>query len=155
MVHLWVAVWLEYSFLMCAVPLIFYAIQHYLSIVGSIILIPLILVPAMGGTPVSNPSTYSPLTCLCAYCALLVVWGRFIWLNFVVMLAGGHGQSCVKHAYGVRAVHSTAYVLWIKVAIDSGSVVCLPRPSTCHHLLPWLHKPSTRCKLHNLCSISV
>jgi xanthine/uracil permease len=43
---------------MCAVPLIMYAIQHYLSIAGSLILIPLIIVPAMGGTPVSQ--TYIP-----------------------------------------------------------------------------------------------
>ena len=34
-------------------PLIFYGFQHYLSIAGSIILIPLIIVPAMGGSDVS------------------------------------------------------------------------------------------------------
>ena len=39
---------------MSAVPLIIYAIQHYLSIAGSLVLIPLIIVPAMGGTPVSK-----------------------------------------------------------------------------------------------------
>ncbi|XP_073118208.1 nucleobase-ascorbate transporter 12 [Elaeis guineensis] len=32
------------------VPIIFYAFQHYLSILGSLILIPLVIVPAMGGT---------------------------------------------------------------------------------------------------------
>eukprot|EP00249_Psilotum_nudum_P023423 c28866_g3_i1 orf=746-2956(-) len=32
------------------VPLIFYGIQHYLSIAGSIVLIPLLIVPAMGGS---------------------------------------------------------------------------------------------------------
>eukprot|EP00249_Psilotum_nudum_P023421 c28866_g1_i1 orf=1-1023(-) len=32
------------------VPLIFYGIQHYLSIAGSIVLIPLVIVPAMGGS---------------------------------------------------------------------------------------------------------
>lgn len=31
------------------VPIIFYAFQHYLSILGSLILIPLVIVPAMGG----------------------------------------------------------------------------------------------------------
>jgi xanthine/uracil permease len=37
-----------------AVPLMLYAVQHYFSIAGSLILIPLIIVPAMGGTPVSG-----------------------------------------------------------------------------------------------------
>ncbi|CAA6663713.1 unnamed protein product [Spirodela intermedia] len=32
------------------VPIAFYGFQHYLSVVGSIILIPLVIVPAMGGT---------------------------------------------------------------------------------------------------------
>ncbi|WOL03469.1 hypothetical protein Cni_G12189 [Canna indica] len=32
------------------VPIFFYGIQHYLSIMGSLILIPLVIVPAMGGT---------------------------------------------------------------------------------------------------------
>ena len=41
------------GFVTQAVPLIFYGIQHYLSISGSIILIPLIIVPAMGGSDVS------------------------------------------------------------------------------------------------------
>ncbi|CAL9065700.1 nucleobase-ascorbate transporter 12-like isoform X2 [Musa acuminata AAA Group] len=31
------------------VPIVFYGFQHYLSIIGSLILIPLVLVPAMGG----------------------------------------------------------------------------------------------------------
>lgn len=36
-----------------AVPLIYYGLQHYLSLAGSLIFIPLIIVPAMGGTDVS------------------------------------------------------------------------------------------------------
>lgn len=36
-----------------AVPLICYGLQHYLSLAGSLIFIPLIIVPAMGGTDVS------------------------------------------------------------------------------------------------------
>jgi hypothetical protein len=35
-----------------AVPLIYYGLQHYLSLAGSLIFIPLIIVPAMGGTDV-------------------------------------------------------------------------------------------------------
>lgn len=36
-----------------AVPLLLYGIQHYLSLAGSLIFIPLIIVPAMGGSDVS------------------------------------------------------------------------------------------------------
>lgn len=35
-----------------AVPIIFYGLQHYLSLAGSLIIIPVIIVPAMGGTDV-------------------------------------------------------------------------------------------------------
>lgn len=36
-----------------AVPLVYYGLQHYLSLVGSFVFVPLIIVPAMGGTDVS------------------------------------------------------------------------------------------------------
>jgi len=36
------------------VPIGVYGIQHYLSILGSLILIPLVIVPAMGGSHVSD-----------------------------------------------------------------------------------------------------
>jgi len=36
-----------------AVPLIYYGLQHYLSLAGSLVLIPLVMVPVMGGTDVS------------------------------------------------------------------------------------------------------
>jgi nucleobase transporter 1/2 len=39
-------------FLSIAALLVFYGIQHYLSIAGSLVFIPLILVPTMGGSDV-------------------------------------------------------------------------------------------------------
>lgn len=36
-----------------AVFLIYYGLQHYLSLAGSLVFIPLIMIPAMGGTDVS------------------------------------------------------------------------------------------------------
>lgn len=38
-----------------AVLLIFYGLQHFLSLAGSLIFIPLIMVPAMGGSDVRIP----------------------------------------------------------------------------------------------------
>lgn len=45
-----------------AVPLMYYGLQHYLSLAGSLIFIPLIIVPTMGGTDVSmrSPAFFSP-----------------------------------------------------------------------------------------------
>jgi nucleobase transporter 1/2 len=40
-------------FLLTAALLVYYGLQHYLSMAGSLIFIPLIIVPAMGGTDVS------------------------------------------------------------------------------------------------------
>jgi nucleobase transporter 1/2 len=40
-----------------AVPLILYGIQHYFSMIGSLVLIPLVIVPAMDGNSVSLHSS--------------------------------------------------------------------------------------------------
>lgn len=37
-----------------AVPLVLYGIQHFVSMIGSLVLIPLVIVPAMGGSDVSS-----------------------------------------------------------------------------------------------------
>ncbi|KAK2973493.1 hypothetical protein RJ640_020155, partial [Escallonia rubra] len=43
------------------VPLIYYGLQHYLSLAGSLILIPLIIVPAMGGTDKDTATVISTM----------------------------------------------------------------------------------------------
>jgi len=40
--------------MLCLVPIGVYGIQHYVSILGSLILVPLVMVPAMGGSRVSD-----------------------------------------------------------------------------------------------------
>lgn len=42
-----------------SVPIGLYGFQHYMSILGSLILIPLVIVPAMGGTYVSSYNFYN------------------------------------------------------------------------------------------------
>jgi xanthine/uracil permease len=37
-----------------AVPVVVFGFQHYISMLGSIILVPLVMVPAMGGSVVSS-----------------------------------------------------------------------------------------------------
>lgn len=53
------------------VPLIFYGIQHYFSIVGSLVLIPLIIVPAMGGTPEDTSKVVSSMLMVSGLSTLL------------------------------------------------------------------------------------
>ncbi len=48
--------WFVYIF-GSAVPLILYGIQHYFSMIGSLVLIPLVIVPAMDGNSVSLHSS--------------------------------------------------------------------------------------------------
>ncbi|KAG6600689.1 Nucleobase-ascorbate transporter 11, partial [Cucurbita argyrosperma subsp. sororia] len=43
------------------VPLMYYGLQHYLSLVGSVVFIPLIIVPAMGGTDKDTATVISTL----------------------------------------------------------------------------------------------
>jgi len=43
-----------FSWMLCLVPIGVYGIQHYVSMLGSLILIPLVMVPAMGGSRVSD-----------------------------------------------------------------------------------------------------
>jgi len=45
---------LFFWWMLCLVPIGVYGIQHYVSILGSLILIPLVMVPAMGGSRVSD-----------------------------------------------------------------------------------------------------
>ncbi|XP_024372015.1 nucleobase-ascorbate transporter 12 [Physcomitrium patens] len=53
------------------VPLILYGIQHYFSIVGSLLLIPLIIVPAMGGTPEDSAKVVSSVLMVSGISTLL------------------------------------------------------------------------------------
>ncbi|KAK4430512.1 Nucleobase-ascorbate transporter 11 [Sesamum alatum] len=46
------------------VPIIFYSLQHYLSLAGSLIFIPLIIVPAMGGTDKDTATVISTMLLL-------------------------------------------------------------------------------------------
>lgn len=47
-------IWVVFVFENVSVAIGFYGFQHYLSILGSLILIPLVIVPAMGGNYVSH-----------------------------------------------------------------------------------------------------
>lgn len=63
----WVSMILDYI----SVPIGLYGFQHYLSMLGSLILIPLVIVPAMGGSHVSGllfPQLYKILIFLAMSC---------------------------------------------------------------------------------------
>ncbi|XP_010680358.1 nucleobase-ascorbate transporter 11 isoform X2 [Beta vulgaris subsp. vulgaris] len=53
------------------VPVIYYGMQHYLSLAGSLVLIPLIMVPAMGGTDKDTASVMSTMLLVSGIATLL------------------------------------------------------------------------------------
>ena len=52
-------------FLCVSVPIGFYGLQQYLSMLGSLILVPLVTVPAMGGSHVSVILYFDPFCFVC------------------------------------------------------------------------------------------
>lgn len=133
----------------CAVPLILYGLQHYLSIVGSLILIPLVIVPAMGGSTVSTTLTscFLCLSFLSRFLLFVTMYSGFSWssrspmwysvMNSVscVCFSERYSQGYFKYALSVRNLHFTALLLWIKVTSYSRSLICLSCPNSCNHLL--------------------
>ncbi|RDX88582.1 Nucleobase-ascorbate transporter 11, partial [Mucuna pruriens] len=53
------------------VPLIYYGLQHYLSLIGSLVLIPLIMVPTMGGTDNDTANVISTMLFLSGVTTIL------------------------------------------------------------------------------------
>ncbi|KAG8373447.1 hypothetical protein BUALT_Bualt11G0025200 [Buddleja alternifolia] len=53
------------------VPIIFYGLQHYLSLAGSLIFIPLIIIPAMGGTDKDTATVISTMLLLSGITTIL------------------------------------------------------------------------------------
>lgn len=53
------------------VPLIYYSLQHYLSLIGSLVLIPLVMVPTMGGTDNDTANVISTMLFLSGITTIL------------------------------------------------------------------------------------
>ncbi|KAK2407967.1 nucleobase-ascorbate transporter [Trifolium repens] len=53
------------------VPLIYYGLQHYLSLIGSLVLIPLVMVPVMGGTDNDTANVISTMLFLSGVTTIL------------------------------------------------------------------------------------
>jgi xanthine/uracil permease len=60
-----------------------YGIQHYLSIIGSVILTPLVIAPAMGASHVSSHFIFS--TILAIFCFWLIYFVNTILLSDVLL----------------------------------------------------------------------
>lgn len=125
------------AFAMHTVPLIFYGIQHYLSISGSIILIPLIIVPAMGGSDVSSQQKG----------VIMLMrnnerFNNFLWicLEFVLHLTGGHCKSCFHCSSCYWIFDLNALLPWFKVAIGTRSILCVSCSSINDYKLRWVSK---------------
>lgn len=107
------------NFLLCiliAVPLIFYGIQHYLSLAGSLVFIPLIMVPTMGGTDVrkfsSVVSTFEHNSKVCSKTGKLI-------------LAGGDCYCDFHHAISFWYHDNNAFLLWQQASVGPRKLLCL------------------------------
>lgn len=85
-----------------SVPIGVYGIQHYISIIGSLILIPLVIVPAMGGTHVSDFIFFDSFILLCEYCFLIEL-----------VAIGGYICSGIYCAFRVWSDYTLAYYFWV------------------------------------------
>ncbi|KAM7274446.1 hypothetical protein ACFE04_016312 [Oxalis oulophora] len=92
------------------VPLIYYGLQHYLSLAGSLIFIPLVIVPAMGGTDKDTATVISTMllvsgitTILHSYFGTrlpLVQGGSFVYLApALVILNARENRNLSEHKF--------------------------------------------------------
>lgn len=84
------------------VPLIFYGLQHYLSIAGSIILIPLVIVPAMGG---SDEDTARVVSTVLLVTGLATLMHTFLGSRLPLI----QGASFVYLAPALAIINSTEF----------------------------------------------
>lgn len=93
--------------LQTAVPLMFYGLQHYLSLAGSLIFIPLITVPTMGGSDVScffwtcnlNYSSIWLASSLSFSLISLSMWWQKDTANVVSTMLLVSGLTTILHSY--------------------------------------------------------
>ena len=111
---------------------------------GSLVLIPLVIVPAMGGTHVSSSELF-PWTSYDNHSLVEnILWFILIWFDLVGL--GGYFTGGVHSAICFRSNHSFAHVIWVKVAFDTGPIICLSCSSTGNNQFPWVSKTKWKCK---------
>lgn len=99
-----------------SVPIGFYGLQHYLSMLGSLILVPLVIVPAMGGSHVSV--------------ILLELWSVMIAFNFIFFdhlifwIIGGYCKCCIDCTFCLWNHYTVAYFVWVEASFDSRTFLC-------------------------------
>ena len=93
------------------VPIGLYGVQHYVSILGSLVLIPLVIVPAMGGTHVSS--------------FFIIYWSFSSFVSFIANLLhvlcylmhlvaiGGYFDGGFNDALHGRSDYTFAFNFWV------------------------------------------
>ena len=138
----------DYYYYFFSVPIGLYGFQHYISILGSLILIPLVIVPAMGGTYVSTLHSKvcffgikSPIWIFFCYKEWIVE--SLVWLDLVGV--GGYCKCGINGPLCVGSDHAVAYNFRFKVALDTGPVVCLSGSSVGNNQLPGVSRTQCKC----------
>jgi len=136
-----------FFFMVVSVPIGVYGIQHYVSILGSLILIPLVIVPAMGGSHVSHFIFFKTklLFCLCMFCFCFGKCIMWILLSDVLVAIGGNCCSGLNCALRVWSDHIVAYIFWVQVALDTRAFFCLSGSSFGDHQLTRVSRTEWKC----------
>lgn len=117
-----------------AVPLIYYGLQHYISLAGSLVFIPLIMVPAMGGTDVS-------MHCNGFYVYYTI--GKLIVLYFLYVISYLTEGYCYCNFYNTVSLwnhNNTAFLLWYPTAFSTRELICIFGSSISHHKFSGISK---------------
>jgi nucleobase transporter 1/2 len=136
-----------------AVPLILYGFQHYLSITGSIVFFPLIIVPAMGGRDV-NPSYLQIYLIDENYVIIFSIKSDMLSMSlaekserdtFVLLLSGRYCKSGFDSSFIDWIVHFDAYIPRFKVTTNTRGLLCLSCSSSNYNQLYRTPKHRHKC----------
>lgn len=132
-------------FVLCmTVPVIYYGLQHYLSLAGSLVLIPLIMVPAMGGTDVRI--CVMNVNWLFHFVKRIALMHIVTEVNLFLHDAERYSKCCLHNAAGIWHLNTAAFVLWDSSSIGAGKLICLFGSRTSHYELWGVSQPYTACK---------
>lgn len=132
------------ALLVISVPIGLYGFQHYLSILGSLILIPLVIVPAMGGNYVSTCYSNSSYLPCCKFSFFWWTLFQQSWTKWGYSV-GRHSKCGFQCAIHVWSDNTFTYITGFKIAIDSRAFICLSRPCSCNNQFSWIFGPKWKC----------
>lgn len=121
-----------------------YGIQHYLSIIGSLILTPLVIAPAMGASHVSSHFSFSIILVMFLFLANIFCEYYFL-LSDVLVAIGWNCSNGMYCALSVWSDYTPAHYFWVSAAVDTRAFFCLSGSGFGYHQLTWVSRVEWKC----------